>query len=387
MVYIIIFAIILCGIYRYDFLSRTDAKLGVFSYIFILLTCVSVLKYRVGSDILVYMSEYGDYLPLNKLTVSYVFDNANRQPGWIFLISILKSFSNDFFVFQFVQAIFINYAISRTIVFNTKYIFTATLFYFVYLYTELNFEVMRESFAVGFFLFSLEADKRNLWFKYYILVSISFLFHLSAFFLLVLPVLKLLPIHKKAIWGYLIILSLFSFLFLPDLHDTFKDMDISLWAALDEKATSYLASEKYKVEWEKSFLFKSSFVLAVSYWISVIKGYYNGCRKWEIQLGILYFIFETLNTGIPFFYRFNNYILLVYLLMLTNSIYAIISHCYFVKFRGVLLLFLICIFIYLPINSYFRPTSFRGVPEYRKYYPYYTIFTKEKDLLRERAFR
>ena len=75
------------------------------------------------------------------------------------------------------------------------------------------------------------------------------------------------------------------FLFLPDLHDTFKDMDISLWAALDEKATSYLASEKYKVEWEKSFLFKSSFVLAVSYWISVIKGYYNGCRKWEIQLG------------------------------------------------------------------------------------------------------
>lgn len=174
---------------------------------------------------------------------------------------------------------------------------------------------------------------------------------------------------------------------LPDLHDTFKDMDISLWAALDEKATSYLASEKYKVEWEKSFLFKSSFVLAVSYWISVIKGYYNGCRKWEIQLGILYFIFETLNTGIPFFYRFNNYILLVYLLMLTNSIYAIISHCYFVKFRGVLLLFLICIFIYLPINSYFTPTSFRGVPEYRKYYPYYTIFTKEKDLLRERAFR
>ena len=79
MVYIIIFAIILCGIYRYDFLSRTDAKLGVFSYIFILLTCVSVLKYRVGSDILVYMSEYGDYLPLNKLTVSYVFDNANNS--------------------------------------------------------------------------------------------------------------------------------------------------------------------------------------------------------------------------------------------------------------------------------------------------------------------
>ena len=93
MVYIIIFAIILCGIYRYDFLSRTDAKLGVFSYIFILLTCVSVLKYRVGSDILVYMSEYGDYLPLNKLTVSYVFDNANRQPGWIFLISMLNSSS------------------------------------------------------------------------------------------------------------------------------------------------------------------------------------------------------------------------------------------------------------------------------------------------------
>ena len=82
------------------------------------------------------------------------------------------------------------------------------------------------------------------------------MFHLSAFFFIGLTCLKLLRIHKKAIWGYLIILSLFSFLFLPDLHDTFKDMDISLWAALDEKATSYLASEKYKVEWEKSFCLK-----------------------------------------------------------------------------------------------------------------------------------
>ncbi len=33
----------------------------------------------------------------------------------------------------------------------------------------------------------------------------------------------------------------FSLFFLPDLHDTFKDMDISLWAALDEKATSLLS--------------------------------------------------------------------------------------------------------------------------------------------------
>ena len=93
------------------------------------------------------------------------------------------------FCIQLFQAIFINYAISRTIVFNTKYIFTATLFYFVYLYTELNFEVMRESFAVGFFLFSLEAYKRNLWFKYYILNKyLFFCFIYLLFFLLVLPV-------------------------------------------------------------------------------------------------------------------------------------------------------------------------------------------------------
>lgn len=151
MVYIILIAIILYGIYRYDFLNRTDAKLEIFSYVFILQICISAFKYRVGSDILVYMSEYDNYLPLSKLTVSYVFDNANRQPGWIFLMSIFKSFSSDFFIFQFFQAVIVNYAIGRTIITNTKYIFTATLFYFVYLYAELNFEIMRESLAVAFF--------------------------------------------------------------------------------------------------------------------------------------------------------------------------------------------------------------------------------------------
>lgn len=384
MIYIIIFFIVLYGIYRYDFKNSIDAKQGYFLYVFILLTCVSALKYRVGSDILVYMSEYEDYLPLSKLTINYVFDNANRQPGWILLVSILKSLSSSFIVFQFIQAIFINYAIGRTILFNTKYIFTATLFYFVYLYTELNFEVMRESLAVGFFLLSLEAYKKNLWLKYYILVFLSLMFHLSAFFLFLLPFIKLLPINRKIIWGYLMALCLIYFMILPILHDVFKG--IVLWGALEEKASSYLESERYHVEYGYLFMLKSLTVLAVNYWISIINGYYNCCRKWMLQIGILYFLIEVANIGIPFFYRFNNYILLIYLLLLVNSIYAIIAHLYFAKIRGLLLLSLICISIYLPINAYFVPTSFRNIPEYRKYYPYYTIFTKEIDPLRERAF-
>ena len=384
MIYVFLLAIILYGVYRYDFLNKGKNKYALFLYIFVLLVCVSAFKYRVGSDILAYMSEYDDYLSLGSLSLDYVFDNSNRQPGWLLLMAGLKSISASFFVFQLIQAVFINSIIARTIYQNTKYVFTAILFYAIYLYTELNFEVMRESFAVGFFLLSLEAYRKNSWLKYYTLAILAFSFHLSAVFLFVLPLVKLLPVGRNAVMIYLILLCLLFFFFLPSLHEALKD--IPLEGALGEKSTAYLDNQNYQVEWGVAFLIKSFVILSISYWVAIIKGHDSHNQKYLLQLGIVYFLFEALNVGVPFFYRFNNYILLIYLLLLSKSIYTIIDNRFLSRYRGFSLILLLCAFIYLPLNTYFVATDYRNVPVYRKYYPYYTIFSKEKDQLRERAF-
>ena len=384
MIYVFLLAIILYGVYKYDFLNKEKNKYALFLYIFVLLICVSAFKYRVGSDILVYMSEYDDYLSLANLCIDYVFDNSNRQPGWLLLMAGLKSISASFFVFQLIQAVFINSIIARTIFLNTKHVFTATLFYAIYLYTELNFEVMRESFAVGFFLLSLEAYKKNSWLKYYALAILALSFHLSAIFLFILPVVKLLPITRSTVVGYLVLLFMLFFFLLPSLHESLKEIPFE--GALGEKSTSYLNSQDYQVEWGFSFLIKSFVILSISYWVTIIKGLYSHNQKHLLQLGMVYFLFEALNVGMPFFYRFNNYILLIYLLLLSNSIYVIIDNRFFSRYRGFSLIVLLCAFIYLPLNTYFVATDYHNVPVYRKYYPYYTIFSKERDRLRERAF-
>ena len=68
-------------------------------------------------------------------------------------------------------------------------------------------------------------------------------------------------------------------------------MDISLWAALDEKATSYLASEKYKVEWEKSFCLKVllSWLLVIGFQLLkvIIMVVENGKYNWGFCISYL----------------------------------------------------------------------------------------------------
>lgn len=384
MVYLVLIIIIFYGIYQYDFCSKEKNKSEVFFYVCIILTCISAFKYRVGSDVLSYMSEYEEYLPLGQLDFNYLFGNTQRQPGWILLMATLKSFSCSFFIFQLIQAVFVNAAVGHFVYRNGKYIFTTMLFYVVFVYAELNFEVMRESFAVGFFLLSLEAYKNKSWFRYYVLIFLSFSFHLSAFFLFLLPLLRYAPINRKSITLYLIFLFVLCFFFLPMLHSMLKG--IELWGALNEKATSYLNTEKYQIELSLLFQIINFLVLLVSYSISVMYGFRANCGNWLLQLGFLYFFFLVLNIGIPIFYRLNNYILLPYLLLLSDAIYAFVGCAFLKRCRFLSLFFLLIFFMYPRLTPYFEPSGYRDVPVYRKYYPYHSIFTKETDRLRERAF-
>lgn len=383
MIYLILFSIVFFCIYKYDIYKKDNNKIYFFSYILLICICISALKFRVGSDILIYIEEYKSYPSLSNLTTYELFKDSNRQPGWIILIALLKSFSSSFILFQFVQAIFINTIIFSFIKTHTQYIFTAILFYLVYMYTELNFEVMRESFAVGFFILSINSFKKKKWWKYYIFACFALTFHLSAFFLFLIPFIRIVPINKFSLIVYYVSLSIIFIYLLPFLNDFFNN--ITFFGNIEEKATSYLNSSKYKIDFTLEFIIKSFILFSFTYYCTILYKYKTK-EVWILQLVLLYFLFDVLNKGIPFFYRFNNYLIIFYIILLTNFTYSLSINSFFKRCRILVFTVLLILFCYLPIKSYFISSENNQVPVYRKYYPYYSIFSGKYDKIRETTF-
>ena len=87
MVYLFVFFIVLWGIYKYDFCGKVDNGNILFLYILLLCISISAFKFRVGSDILVYIEEYKTYKSLDVLRIRDLFVNSNRQPGWVILVA------------------------------------------------------------------------------------------------------------------------------------------------------------------------------------------------------------------------------------------------------------------------------------------------------------
>lgn len=384
MIYLILLLLLLFCIYVYDIKNMTLNRQAFFYYILCFAVYLSAFKFRVGSDVLVYMEEYNSYPVITHLRFSDLTYNANRQPGWVILISLLRLFTSSFLLFQIVQAVFINGIIFYFIKKNTKYVFTALLLYVVYLYTELNFEVMRESFSVGFFILSVEAFRKNKWVLYYLFVVFAFLFHLSAFFLVLLPLIKLIPIHKVVIWGVFVFLIILLFC-LPMLGGVSKDF--VFLGTIGEKTTTYFNQEKYQLEITGPFLLKSLFLITVTYYATIAYNYkHKNIEKWFIRFLLIYFLFDILNRGIPIFYRLNNYLLIFYIIALAEFIVNF-SHSYFFRgFAQLVYVVLLTFFCYFPIKSYFTVSEYNQVPAYRKYYPYYSYFSRKYDKQREDAF-
>lgn len=384
MVYVFLFIIVIFCIYKYDFLQKNDIK-KKYCFLYILLICISIsaFKYRVGSDILAYMEEYKTYPLLSNLSFENIFENSDRQPGWVILTSFLKSISNKFTLFQIVQAIFINTIIFLFIKRNTKYVFTCILLYLVYMYTELNFEVMRESFSVGFFILGIEAFKQKKWWKYYLFALGAISFHLSSCFLFLIPLIRYLPVNKLSMNLYYVLLAVLMLYFLPFLKDFFSG--IIFWGRMEEKSTVYLSSSRYDTNLQFIFIVKSFILFSTTYYGMVLYDLKNK-QIWLLQLSILYFLFDILNRGIPFFYRFNNYIVIIYVLLIADFIHSLISIKFFHRCRGYMFIFLLLLFCYLPIKTYFSTSDYNQAPPYIKYYPYYSIFLPQKDIDREKEY-
>ncbi len=187
--YIVILILILLGIIVYD-LQRSHSKRGSALYWFICIYMILLISFSsdMGNDLKQYIIEYSELPQLNSLSFSDLQIGGKRQPLWIYFNGFTKIFGNHFNIFLFFHALVVNYIIFYFIRKFSSYKFSVVLIYYLSLnFFYFNIDIQRESLAIATFLIGFIFLEKKKYIYYYILCIASFLFHASAIFTFLLP--------------------------------------------------------------------------------------------------------------------------------------------------------------------------------------------------------
>ncbi|PSU97728.1 EpsG family protein [Photobacterium kishitanii] len=154
-----------------------------------LLILFSSNSYFNGWDSYVYLG-YFNYINSHGFSGFYDLLNVNIEPGYLILLLISSSITNEYQFLIFLQSILINvllyFGVKRC---GLNYTLFALLFFVTY-YTRLELSTFRQAIAVSFFVYSLSYIN-NKPIRFIIINLIGALFHYSCVFtILFLPIVR-----------------------------------------------------------------------------------------------------------------------------------------------------------------------------------------------------
>lgn len=186
LVYLIaIFVTLVCAILNHRMTPAMRKSLMAIICVYVIL--VFGFRYKVGIDTISYMRAYR-FIPTLEELISNPFSYKTRyEPGFLFICSLCKSFTNSFWVLQMVMATIINSTIFIFLQRSCRNSFLGVLFFFLFECLYFNTEILRESAAVGIFLLNYKNLENKKWIQYYLFSIFSILFHYSAIIIWFFP--------------------------------------------------------------------------------------------------------------------------------------------------------------------------------------------------------
>jgi hypothetical protein len=362
----------------YDVYHQVKGKKLIYLLELVVLILTAGFRYKVGGDTLAYYDYYELIPTLSQLRFSD-FVNQMYQPFWYILNSFTKTISEDFYIFQFAHALIINTIMFYVIKKYTKNYFAATLIYYIFLYTYLNFEILREALSIGVFLLSLDLLLNKQYFKYFLMVLVAFGFHLSALVLFIIPIILLLMRSEK-FWK-IIVVFLLTFPILMNqnwLNDSFSVLSALL--SSDELLLKFDNYSDLKVNFNG--LIKLVFNISPVIMLLLYK-HDESFAGWKKILGC-YFLFLLFAFVIPgIFGRLQNYFYPLFLISIIISYESLP-----VVSKGNILLkkiYLHFILLFLIVNQvyYYSREVYKGKCFYQLYYPYVSVFNPYEVVDRE----
>lgn len=400
MIYFVVLLLIVVLSYRYDYCRKESGRLFWYLITFLILVCVAGLRYRLGTDSVRYETYYKNMPMLWELD-SYNWAKDRFEPGFVILMSVCRSISSDFTLFQFVHAIILNICVFLFFYKNTRHIFFGIFFYCLILYIQLNYEVLRESLAVGIFLISWEFFKKNNYIVYYLFILLAICFHIGSAFCLLCPLFLLPGINFLFTFGKRTIpicLGVIALGFVINLlfFDIVRLMTFS--ATMADRATAYSKNELGGTTLNLLGALGVSLRWVVFPWLGLYftnkiidhsnKLKENYWRHLETMTLVSMYI-GCVSIPISIFFRFNDYFYFFSILAMSLFVFENLR----LKKKRLKLSFMYWTIMFIPliaiqIKGQFGNVNFSGtLKSYMSYYPYASRLDPVEDRNREAVFR
>lgn len=394
MIYLVLLIYLLCLVLIYDVQGKQKNKQKHFYYVLLFMIFVVGLRFRLGTDTVIYMDDFKEYPKLQNLSLKD-FTDSRYQPFWIILNSVGKSLG-DFVCVQFLTATLhigiLGYALKRLC---PSLIFSTLFMYYLFDFTRLNMEVMRESIAIGIFLlFILAINDKKIW-KALILTVIATNFHVFA-----LPVFGVYWLYYKFIAGKTtlnLFLVAFILLFCIVNKDFMADFILNTMVdqgedGYNDAVLMYANSEMYgqsDLNWKGTLLnlmkpiFLIIMMLALRKKCKSIILINNELFSTAIWLAV---IFSLCKYSMPIMERPYNY-MCIFTCILYSIFYMNIVSKVVERYKICVQIGISMCLAMLSIYNYHRSDGLAETERYySRYYPYSSVFDQTEDKHRERIF-
>ena len=397
MIYLFIFIYLLCLSVYFDILEMKGRRSLHFTIAITLLILVAGLRWRIGSDTVLYAQEFTQYHDLFHMELSD-FESLNRMPVWVLLNTVCKTVWNDFVLVQLVAATFslmVSWYFIRKVCPSLQ--FVVLLGYYIGgRYTTLNMELLRESSAVGFYLLAiLSIDEKRM--KYAMLYAfLAIMSHIFAFLTIIIFIICYYLLPRNKILRLTICICLFFVVILNKDYLIFLMQNninvLFINEEMSSKFLNYAMSDQYG-SIDKTIM---NYISLIMHFFTYIFMLYK-CKK-------VYPKFILLKRDL-----FDTFIFICILLLLGKFSFTIlyrigINYNYYftcllavIFTKGVLIehirkqqrVFVYLVLLIIPLSFtykvYFEFTfDFPGHRAYSRYYPYSTIFDKTRNYQREK---
>ncbi|MBQ8336757.1 MAG: EpsG family protein [Bacteroidaceae bacterium] len=363
-------------------MAKTGGEKWWYYSILVLLILFAGLRYRVGSDTLMYMSMFDECPKLDELKY-FDFETAKYNPFWYIINAISRSIYDDFTLFQIIHATIVNsifFWFFRK--YCPKYYFTAILLYYLGYFCYFNMEIMRESLSICVLLLSTSFFLNKRWVPYFIMSAIGILIHYSAAIMIVLPLFYLFrrPSWKLLVVIFLSIIVIINIINLPELLLGLLGLNQQLIALIE----SYLYDDPPNAMGMLAEILKFLPILGMI-WLREKHEVGDRFDFTPLIMGTVIFYAIALNFFI--FGRFNNYFVPYIIIYIVNTIYYILNK----EFRRYQISYMVgffAFFVFLFNMSRFytkdMSEAYPNTRAYIRYLPYYSVFNPVIDEHRER---
>lgn len=398
--YLFIITLLIACIYIFDYKGKEKGRFKMYVLCWLIFVLTAGLRYRLGTDTITYDFEYKTLPALDEL-FSYDYSLTRYGKGYLFLNAIARSISDQFFVMQIIQSLFVNTLIFYFFYKYTNRIFTAVLLYFILAYFNFNFEVLREGCSVAVFLCGFKYFLNKQWAKYYFMCLIAFFFHPSALFACIFPIMLTSPFkYLFTINKYFFISAFVALVISAYLSIKFFDI-INALSFINAMNTgeSYEGGDLAGMTTRPSSIIFHLVCYCMFPLISafILNNYKKNTALEHQKLHTinifqsftcLYIYVAIAGLFVGLIFRFTNYLIPIVIVMVSNSLFIVFKESKR-KFRlsfgcwSLILLPYILVSLYPLINQ----DKKSGVIKLMRYYPYENVIDPETNVEREIIFR